>query len=84
MLPAPDRRMVRSISMGGQKATFNYTINHEGQVVIASAALSEAKLAAIPTHVVRYEYDAQGRLNRVCRPEQRVARRGQDHVAGAL
>jgi len=65
MLPSRDHRIVRSVSMGGQKVEFSYTIDGSGRVIVARAALSENKARAIPTHVVRYEHDDTGRLCRV-------------------
>jgi len=67
MLPSPERRMVRSVSMGRQKTTFGYTINGEGEVIIASASLAENRPGAHPTHAVHYEHDREGRLSRVRR-----------------
>lgn len=75
MRPALDCDMVRTISMGNRKTIFNYTISHDGRVVIASAALSEDSRYARPTWVARYEYDQEGRLCRVRRPESTVAAR---------
>jgi hypothetical protein len=73
MLSCRDRRMVRSVTMGGRRETFHYTIDNEGQVVVASAALSDDTESARPTYVVHYEYDGEGRLCRVDRPEPFVA-----------
>ncbi|MFW6106616.1 MAG: hypothetical protein ACOC8H_00490 [bacterium] len=68
VLPAPERRMVRSVSMGGRRITFGYTLDAQGQVVIATAAVSQDKPDADSTWVVRYEYDDAGRLCRVRPP----------------
>jgi len=45
--------------------------------VVASAVLSEDKRYARPTWVAHYEYDQEGRLCRVRRPENAVAAREQ-------
>jgi YD repeat-containing protein len=74
VLPSRDRRLVRSMSMGGQRVTFRYTVDHDGEVVIATAALSEDGQEDRSTCVVRYDYDEQGRLCRVRRPEPSIAR----------
>lgn len=65
MLPCCEQRMVRAMSMGRWKATFGYTIDHTGRVMIASASLSGSKPRAQPTHFVLYQHDDEGRLARV-------------------
>lgn len=65
MRPSRSRRLVQSVSMGGQTARFRYTVDGTGEVMIAAAFLSEDGPKARPTHVVRYEHDDQGRLCRV-------------------
>ena len=75
-LPAREQHVVRSIAMGDRKVTFGYTIDHDGRVIIATAGLSQDKLYAPPTYVVRYDYDDIGRLCRVRHPETKVAATG--------
>jgi hypothetical protein len=65
MLPSHKQRIVRSISMGGKKVTFGYTINGAGKVIIASSSLSANTQGAPVTHVIQYEYDREDRLCRV-------------------
>ena len=62
MLLPEHRRTVRSMSMGGRKVTFKYTIDDTGQVVISSASLAEEEGDAGPAWIVRYQYDGEGRL----------------------
>jgi len=68
ILPAPERQMVRSVSMGGRRVTFGYTLDAQGQVVIATATVAGDARRAGSTWIVRYEYDDDGRLCRVRRP----------------
>jgi hypothetical protein len=75
LLPVGQRRLVSSLSMCGQKATFGYTIAPDGHVIIATTSLAEDKPFASPTHIVRYEYDAEGRLGRVDRTTSGIAQR---------
>jgi len=82
MLPSRDRRMVRSVAMGSQKAAFSYTIDGAGKVMIATASLSVDRPEARPTHFVHYEHDDEGRLARVRRrsvPSVADSRQQQKH-----
>jgi len=84
--PAPDAQIVRSVSMGGHKVKFAYTLDRLGRVVIATAAFCPDKPRAVPEYIVRYEHDEDGRLCRVerrrfVRAAGRAARHG--HVAMA-
>jgi hypothetical protein len=60
-----DHRMVGSISMGKHKVSLGYTIDPAGRPLIASARLSKDMPGAQATHLVKYEYDSEGRLARV-------------------
>ena len=81
MLPSRARRMVQSVSMGNQKTTFSYTVDGAGEVLIAAAFLSKDEPGAPPTHVVRYEHDAEGRLCRLLHSDGPglTTRRGQEN-----
>lgn len=59
VLPFPKRSMVRTMTMGGQRTTFSYTIDCDGRVVIATAAVCEDSPDAGADYVVRYEYLAE-------------------------
>ncbi len=56
-----DRRMVRSVSQGNQKIGFKYSIDRSGEVMIASANLSEGEETKL-SYIVKYKYDKEGRL----------------------
>jgi hypothetical protein len=63
-LPSPDRPVVRSVQMAGQKVQFAYTLHPDGQMVIALAKLSQIgpQQSETPIATLRYEYDPEGRL----------------------
>jgi hypothetical protein len=63
-LPSPDRPVVRSVQMAGQKVQFAYTLHPDGQMVIALAKLSQIgpQQSEPPIATLRYEYDPEGRL----------------------
>ncbi|MCS7305598.1 MAG: hypothetical protein NZ602_10890, partial [Thermoguttaceae bacterium] len=69
MLPSPDRPLVRSIQMGGQKVEFAYTLSPDGQMVVAMGKLIQTGPQQAETAIctLRYEYDTQGRLCNVVR-----------------
>jgi hypothetical protein len=73
LLPAPEQQMVRRVVMGNRQVTFGYTINQQGEVVIATSAVADNVPHAAPSWVVRYEYDAENRLCRVRHPGDAVA-----------
>jgi hypothetical protein len=68
ILPPRERQLVRSVTMGGHRVDFNYTLDGQGHVVIATAAVAEDKPQTGSVWGVRYEYDDQGRLCRVRPP----------------
>lgn len=55
--------LVRSLSMGNHKITFGYTIDDDGDIIIASAQLAIDREYAKPMHVVRYDYDERASLS---------------------
>lgn len=61
------KRIPSSIAMGNHKVAFRYTTDPDGRVVIASARLLRDTAPAAPTHMVRYEYDTEGRLTQAKR-----------------
>ena len=67
LIPGGDHRIVRSITSGGHKVAFDYAVGVSGQILIAGAKLFDDKEGATPTHLVRYEYDGEGRLCRAKR-----------------
>jgi hypothetical protein len=73
LLPARDEAVVRSMTMGHRRITFGYSLDHQGRVVIATAALSEDKRYAPPTYIVRYGHDEVGRLCRIEHPDDKFA-----------
>jgi hypothetical protein len=73
-LPAK-QQMVKAISHGQQKITFNYTLSANGRACIASAHWEKGK-GNKPVCVARYEYDRGGRLARVSNPDRQVADAG--------
>ena len=54
--------MVSAVSQGNHRIAFKYTIDNSGNVMIASASLSESKEDENQTFIVKYEYDGKGRL----------------------
>jgi hypothetical protein len=62
---ASQRRMVQFVSVGKQQVSFDYTIDQSGTVRIAKAQLTDKTNGTHPTVMVRYQYDAEGRLARV-------------------
>ena len=65
LVATPKRRMVQSVSVGKQQVSFDYTIDQAGTVRIAKAQLTDEANGSQPTVMVRYQYDAEGRLARV-------------------
>jgi hypothetical protein len=63
------RAVVKSMSMGDQSATFDYTVDASGELVTNSATVSEA--ASRNALLIRYEYDEEGRLAGVSRAPAR-------------
>lgn len=54
--------IIKSISQGTNKVQFKYTVNILGEFIIASAYLIENGDSSLPTYVVHYQYDGEGRL----------------------
>lgn len=66
--PSPKSQMVRAITTAGRRVRFGYTLDGQGRVVIATAAVAEDESDTGATAIVRYRYDVDGRLCRVERP----------------
>ena len=58
----PEAHWVKSISLGKQKVSLNYTLNRAGKYVVGGAYLSTGEDGNPPVCVAHYEYDEQGRL----------------------
>ncbi|MEW6601073.1 MAG: hypothetical protein AB1499_08890, partial [Nitrospirota bacterium] len=56
-----ENRMVSSVSQGNQKISFKYTMDKSGDIMIASANLSQGE-EMNPAYTVTYHYDDEGRL----------------------
>jgi hypothetical protein len=74
-LASPLEPVVRRVSHGSQTARFTYALSPSGHPVVVETAFSTGETTGQPGHVVRYEYDAEGRLARVGgRPELAAGR----------
>ncbi|MCD4679866.1 MAG: hypothetical protein K8S00_05710 [Bacteroidales bacterium] len=62
MAVSDERPMVSAVSQGNHRIAFKYTIDNSGDVIIASASLSEGEKHESPIFMVKYEYDSEGRL----------------------
>lgn len=69
------RPMVSAVTQGNHRIAFKYTINNSGNVMIASAALSEGEKDGSPTFIVKYEYDGEGRLADIKKINNRLVRK---------
>jgi len=68
--PSSDRLAVKSVSVGPYKVDFGYTMGRAGSLMIANARLTKQGTSET-LHVVRYEYDAEGRLCKASPGEKR-------------
>lgn len=78
---SPERPMVQAISMGDRRITFTYPFDRSGHARIASANLTEGSGRVGPTYLVKYQYDAEGRLARVLGPGSHMAVHGEQEPA---
>ena len=67
LVPGNGRCLVKAMSLGEQEVVFSYTVDAAGKLVIGRASLHENDESPLPTYVVRYKYDGEGRLCRVDR-----------------
>lgn len=86
MAVSSEHRMVRSISQGNQKIDFDYTVDKNGKVLIAHAGLSDSEGGGVPTYLVKYNYDEDGRLHSVTNSDVKTAKlqNDEDHLLAAV